>query len=111
MHQVQCSISSVYPRLTGPLSAAALARDGPLPLACVSIVGPPLSSFTPIFVEASDSLNSITSCSRSRTNVPLEPITVSPYPPQPLPMIDEYVTTIRLCGSLSNDGMPVLGSG
>src|SRR6185436_20369185 len=110
-HQAKCSISSVYPRLTGPLSAAALASEGPLPLACVSSVGPPLSSFTPTLVEVSESLNSSTSCSRSRSNVPLLPITVSPYPPQPLPMIEEYVTTIRLCGSLSNDGIPVLGSG
>src|SRR5438132_6872238 len=76
MHHAQCSISSVYPRLTGPASAAALASDGPLPLACVSIVGPPLSSFTPIFVEVSDSRNNKTSCSRSRSNVPFEPITV-----------------------------------
>ena len=41
MHQAQCSISSVYPRLTGPVSAA-LAAAAPPPLACVSSVGPPL---------------------------------------------------------------------
>src|SRR5215831_14116131 len=57
MHQAQCSISSVYPRLGGPLSNASFPTAADLlPLSVVSSVGPPsfaLTTPTAVFVSAS----------------------------------------------------------